>query len=258
MSSPLRTFHADAIEVRVFSSKREASGAAAVEAAAVLRRAIAARGRARIVVSTGNSQIDFIDALVSAPNLDWSAVEAFHLDEYAGMAMTHPASFRRWLKTRLADRVALGAMHYLNGDAPDVAAECRRYGALLAAAPIDAGFVGIGENGHIAFNDPAVADFADPLPVKIAHLDDACRRQQVGEGHFDSVSAVPERALTLTCPTIVAMTNLICCVPDLRKAQAVRDALHGPVSTACPASILRTHAHAQLFLDAESASLITP
>jgi glucosamine-6-phosphate deaminase len=149
-------------------------------------------------------------------------------------------------------------MHYLNGDAADLPAECRRYGALLATAPIDAGFVGIGENGHIAFNDPPVADFADPLPVKIVHLDDACRRQQVGEGHFDSISSVPQRALTLTCPTIVAIANLICCVPDLRKAQAVRDALEGATSSACPASILRTHAHAQLFLDAESASLTTP
>jgi len=200
--------------------------------------------------------LDFIDALVGAPGLDWTVVDAFHLDEYVGIPMTHPASFRLWLKTRLASRVPLHAMHYVNADAPDLDAECRRYGALLAEAPIDCGFVGIGENGHIAFNDPPVADFADPLPVKVVHLDDACRRQQVGEGHFAGIAAVPERALSLSCPTIVGFTNLVCCVPDLRKAQAVRDAIKGPVSTTCPASILRTHPHAQLFLDAESASLL--
>ena len=256
MTSPLKTFTAGAMQVRTFSTKREASAAAAEAAAVILRSAIADRGRARIVVSTGNSQFDFIDVLVQAPGLDWSAVEAFHLDEYAGMAPTHPASFRLWLKTRLADRVPLRAMHYVKGDAPDLEAECRRYAALLAEAPIDAGFIGVGENGHIGFNDPPVADFADPLPMKIVRLDDACRRQQVGEGHFPGIADVPENALTLTCPTIVGMANLVCCVPELRKAKAVRDAIQGPVSTACPASILKTHPRAQLFLDLESASLL--
>jgi glucosamine-6-phosphate deaminase len=256
MSSPIKTFSAGAMQVHVLSSKRDTSEAAAQAAAVILRDAIASRGRARMVVSTGNSQLDFIDALVLARDLDWTAVEAFHLDEYAGMPITHPASFRLWLKTRLADRVPLRVMHYLNGDAPDVEAECARYGALLAEAPIDAGFIGIGENGHIAFNDPAVADFHDPLPVKIVRLDDACRRQQVGEGHFESIAAVPERAVSLTCPTIVGMTHLICCVPELRKARAVRDTIEGPISTSCPASILRNHPHAKLFLDLESASLL--
>jgi len=256
MSSSIRTFHAGAMLVQVFSSKREASRAAAHETATILHGGIASRGRARLVVSTGNSQLEFIDALVRVQGLDWSAVEALHLDEYAGMQMTHPASFRLWLKTRLADRVPLRAMHYLNGDALDLEAECRRYGDLLAEAPIDVGAVGIGENGHIAFNDPPVADFADPLPVKIVRLDDACRRQQVGEGHFDSISAVPECALSQTCSSILAMTNLICCVPELRKAKAVRDTIEGPISTACPASILRTHPRARLYLDLESASLL--
>lgn len=244
------------MQAHMFSSKREASAAAADAAAEILRAAIASRGRARMVVSTGNSQLDFIDALMQARNLDWSAVEAFHLDEYAGMAATHPASFRLWLRTKLADRVPLRAMHYVNGDAPDLEAECRRYGALLAAAPIDAGFIGIGENGHIGFNDPPVADFADPVPMKVVRLDDACRRQQVGEGHFAGISSVPENALSLTCPAIMGMTNLICCVPELRKAQAVRDTVEGRVSTACPASILTTHPRAHLFLDLESASLL--
>lgn len=244
------------MHVHIFPSNREASETAARETAAIMRDAIAIRGRARIVVSTGNSQLEFIDALVRAQDLDWSAVEALHLDEYAGMPSTHPASFRLWLKTRLADRVSLRAMHYLTGDAPDAEAECRRYGTLLAEAPVNAGFIGIGENGHIAFNDPPVADFADPLPVKIVRLDDACRRQQVGEGHFERISAVPECALSLTCSSILAMTSLICCVPELRKAKAVRDAIEGPISTACPASILRTHPQAHLFLDLESSSLL--
>jgi len=254
----LNLVRAGDLQVQVFSTKREASREAAEVAADILRRAIAGRGSARMVVSTGNSQFDFIEALVADPDLDWNAVEAFHLDEYAGMPRTHPASFRLWLKTRLADRVPLRAMHYLNGDSPDLEAECRRYGALLAEAPIDAGFIGIGENGHIAFNDPAVADFADPFAIKIVQLDDACRRQQVGEGHFASIADVPERALSLTCPTIMGMSNLICCVPELRKARAVRDTIEGPITTSCPASILRTHGRAWLFLDAESSSLLTP
>ena len=239
MPFPIKTFAAGAMQVHVFSSKREASEVAAGAAAAVLRAAIEGRGRARMVVSTGKSQRDFLDALVRAPDLDWTAVEA-----------------RLWLKTRLGDRVPLRAMHYVNGDARDLDAECRRYGDLLAEAPIDVGFIGIGENGHIGFNDPPVADFNDPLPIKIVRLDDACRRQQVGEGHFDGISDVPERALSLSCPSIVGMTNLICCVPELRKAKAVRDAIEGPISTACPASILRTHPRAHLYLDLESASLL--
>jgi glucosamine-6-phosphate deaminase len=256
MSSPIKTFHAGAMQVRVFPSKRETSAAAAEAAAAILRSAIAGRLRARMAVSTGNSQFDFIDALVLARGIDWSVVEAFHLDEYAGIEATHPASFQLWLKKRLADRVRLRAMHYVKGDAADLEAECRRYGALLAQAPIDAGFIGIGENGHIAFNDPPVADFADPVPIKIVRLDDACRRQQVGEGHFPDISTVPENAMSLTCSAIVGMTNLICCVPELRKARAVQETIAGPISAACPASILRTHPRAQLFLDAESASLL--
>ncbi len=258
MATATKQFHAGKLRVQVFPTRCDASQAAAHTAAALIREAIAARGHARIVVSTGNSQLDFIEPLVQAPDLNWRAVEAFHLDEYAGMPMTHPASFRLWLKTRLADRVPLAAMNYLNGDAADLKAECLRYAFLLAAAPVDGGFIGIGENGHIAFNDPAVADFADPLTVKIAMLDEACRRQQVGEGHFAGISDVPAQALTLTCPTILGMTNLVCCVPDLRKAEAVRNALEGPVSTACPASILRTHPRATLFLDADSGSLLQP
>lgn len=244
------------MEIHTYPTKRETGEAAAMEAAAALREAIAAKGKARMVVSTGNSQFDFIEALVHAPGIDWARVEALHLDEYAGMAMSHPASFRLWLKTRLADRVPLFAMHYLNGDAADTEAECRRYAALINTEPVDLGFIGIGENGHIAFNDPPVADFQDPATVKRVTLDEACRRQQVGEGHFADLDAAPREALTVTCPAILRMRRLICVVPERRKAEAVRNALRGPVTTACPASALRNHPHASLYLDSESASLL--
>ena len=233
-----------------------ASEAAADAAAEILRGTISQDGRARIAVSTGNSQLRFIEALVREPGIEWNVIEAFHLDEYSGIAATHPASFRLWVRKNLAERVPLAATHYLAGDAADGEAECRRYAALLGQRRIDLGFIGIGENGHIAFNDPHEADFADSMAVKVVCLDDPCRRQQVGEGHFRDLSVVPERALTLTCPAILGMSNLVCCVPDLRKAEAVRRTIEGEISTTCPASILRTHPNAQLFLDVDSASLL--
>jgi glucosamine-6-phosphate deaminase len=199
-----------------------------------------------------------MDALTSAPGLDWKAIEVFHMDEYAGMAATHPASFCRWIKERVADRVHPGAVHYLAGDVPDPDAECARYAALLASAPIDVCFLGFGENGHIAFNDPHEADFHDPYLVRRVTLDEKCRLQQVGEGHFPGLAAVPEEALTLTCPALVSAAHMICSVPGPRKAEAVRAALQGPIGEACPGSILRTHANAVVYLDREAASLLGP
>ena len=187
--------------------------------------------------------------------MDWTRVELFHMDEYIGLGLTHPASFRRWLKERLADRVHPGAVHFLNGDAPGVEAECRRYAGLLREAPVDICFLGFGENGHIAFNDPHAADFHDPLWVKRVAMDRRCRLQQVGEGHFPSLDAVPAEALTLTCPALMAAEYLICSVPDRRKAEAVRQALEGPISARCPASLVRTHPGAVLYLEPESGSL---
>jgi glucosamine-6-phosphate deaminase len=244
------------MRIHVFASSRDASEVASRVAARLIRETISLNASARIAVSTGNSQLRFIGTLVNEPDVDWSAVEAFHLDEYAGIHPTHPASFRLWLRKNLADRVPLSAMQYIDGNAPDLDEECRRYGALVRERPIDVGFVGIGENGHIAFNDPPVADFEDTAAMKIVELDPACRRQQVGEGHFPDITAVPDRALTMTCPTLFGIRRLICCVPDLRKAEAVQRTIEGPISTACPASILRTHPDTQLFLDRESASLL--
>lgn len=255
---PSTEFRVGSLHVEVYPSKKSASQAAATRAAGILA---AKAGRSdsllrRLIVGTGNSQLDLVRALVQEPNVDWGSIEVFHMDEYVGIAPNHPASFRKWLKTELADVVELRAIHYLNGDASDTEQECRRYADLLRAAPIDLCFLGFGENGHIAFNDPANADFHDPLTVKRVTLDTKCRTQQVGEGHFPDVGAVPEEALTLTCPFLISAKTLICCVPERRKAEAVRDALEGPISTSCPASLVRTHPHAFVYLDEDSASLL--
>ncbi|MGA2267020.1 MAG: glucosamine-6-phosphate deaminase [Bryobacteraceae bacterium] len=242
--------------VRVFQSKPELGSAAARQAGSILEQRIREAGRARIILSAGNSQLEMIDALARLSGPDWRAVEVFHVDEYVGLPALHPASFRLWVKTRFADRVSPGAVHYLAGDASDVEEECRRYAALLSAMPIDIAFLGFGENGHIGFNDPHEANFADPLAVRPVTLDERCRRQQVGEGHFPDLASVPQQAVTLTCPTLVSASYIICCVPDQRKAEAVKNALEGPVTPACPASIVRTHAQACLYLDRDSASLL--
>ena len=230
---------------------------AAQIAASILTRAIEERGSARIVVGTGPSQHELIVNLVQTPGLDWSAIEVFHMDEYVGISIDHPASFRRWLRDYIANRVPVKAAHYMNGDAPDAEAECRRYGALLDSAPIDITFIGFGENGHIAFNDPHVADFHDPLTVKRVLLDDRCRLQQVGEGHFPTLDSVPPEAITITCPGLLRCRTLFAFVPDRRKAEAARGAIEGPLTERCPASLTLTHADARIFLDAESASLLT-
>jgi glucosamine-6-phosphate deaminase len=242
--------------VRIFRTSRELGAAAALDAARIIRTAVEQQGRARIILATGNSQLEMITALVDAPEVPWERVEAFHMDEYVGMPASHPSSFRRWIKARLEESVRPGTVNYLEGDALDLDAELRRYSALLNAAPIDLAFVGFGENGHIAFNDPHVADFADESTVKRVLIDEISQRQQAGEGHFPNPQSVPRDALTITCPGLFRARAWVCCVPDLRKAVAVRDALEGPVSTACPASIVRTHPNATVYLDVQSASLL--
>lgn len=243
-------------EWQVFDSKAQLARSAAERAAGLIRGAVAERGRARIVVATGNSQLDFVEALTSMPDIPWPQVDIFHMDEYVGMNDSHPASFRKWIRERVVERVHPGSAEYLIGDAPDPAAECERYTALLQAGPIEVAFVGIGENGHIAFNDPPVADFNDPATVKVVELDEACRRQQVGEGHFVSMEEVPKHALTMTCPALMRANHLVCCVPDERKARAVAGAILGPLTQDCPASLLRTHPDARIYLDRPSAGLL--
>lgn len=255
----LRSFDVDKIQVEIYPSKLAASVAAAAKASSILNMGdIASNGRRlRIVVGTGNSQEDMVKALAQGASIYWNRVEVFHMDEYVGMPATHPASFRRWLKTRLVDAVHPVQAHYLNGDAQDLEEECRRYENILRSGPIDVCFLGFGENGHIAFNDPHVANFQDPVGVKRVRLDERCRLQQVGEGHFDNLESVPEEALTITCPLLISARYLICCVPERRKAEAVRNALEGPITPSCPASLVRTHPRAFVFLDAESASLLS-
>jgi len=242
--------------VEVYANKAEMGAAAATFAVALLRERIAQGRRPRIIVGTGPSQSEMIEALVTLPGVDWRRVEIFHMDEYVGLSAAHPASFRRWLKEHVADRVPANRVHYLAGDAPDADAECRSYAELLAAAPIDITFLGFGENGHIAFNDPHVADFHDPSPVKRVEMDRRCRLQQVGEGHFAKLEDVPREALTVTCPVLLSARDVVASVPDERKAEAVRNAIEGPLTTACPASAVFVHPRARVFLDAHSASLL--
>lgn len=244
------------VEIRVFDSKTALGAEAARQAASVIRRAIADREWARIIVAAGNSQIELVESL-TRERIDWNYVEVFHMDEYLGMPEAHVASFRRWVKQRLSSRVRPARVHYLAGDAADIASEMRRYSRLLSAKPIDLAFVGFGENGHIAFNDPLVADFQDPEAVKRVRLDEISREQQLNEGHFPSMEMVPKEAITLTCPALMGAETWICSVPDQRKAKAVRCALEGPISSACPASLVRIHPNAFLYLDEASASLLT-
>ena len=257
-SNPVRSFVADQLPVRIHAGQADLAADAAADAAEVLTRALAARGRARAIIATGNSQDQFLARLTTMPGIDWSKVELFHMDEYLGMSMSHPASFCRYLKERVFDIVKPAAAHLLEGDALEPLKAMRAYADALQAAPIDLCCLGIGENGHIAFNDPPVVEFADPEVLKIVKLDEKCRLQQVGEGHFPSLDAVPSYAITLTIPTLCNVGRMIAVVPERRKAEAVRDALEGPVATACPGSHLRGQAHCTLYLDDESSSLLKP
>lgn len=253
---PAKSFQVDQLPVRIFSTLATMAAAAAQDAAAVLTAAIAARGKARAIIATGNSQDLFLERLTQLPGIDWSKVELFHMDEYLGMPITHRASFRRYLKERVFDRVHPAAAYYLEGDALEPLKAMRDYAARLSAAPVDLCCLGIGENGHLAFNDPPVADFTDPELIKLVKLDEKCRRQQVGEGHFPNLDAVPAYAITLTLPALCRVGRMIAVVPEKRKAEAVKAALEGPVTPACPGSFLRRQAHAALYLDADSASLL--
>lgn len=247
-------FTADAMAVRVHDTDAELASASAAEAAAIVAGAIGDRGVANVMFATGNSQLGFLDALTSRGDVDWARVVGFHMDEYRGLSAEHPASFRRYLRERIVDRVHPGGFHFIAGDAPDAMGECARYAALLRDQPLDLCCLGIGENGHLAFNDPPVADFHDPADVKVVALDDACRRQQVGEGHFPTVHDVPAEAITVTIPALLRAGRVLANVPEARKRDPVRMALTGPVTTACPASILRTRANVTLHLDRSSAA----
>jgi glucosamine-6-phosphate deaminase len=236
---------------------RAAMGAAAAEAGAeALRDAIRTKGKASAIFASAPSQEEFLQGIAVAQGIDWSKVTAFHLDEYIGLPGNAPQAFAQFLRDRVFDRVRPGTVHYLDGNAPDPEAECARYSKLLSETPPDVAFIGIGENGHIAFNDPHVADFADPASVKVVELDARSREQQVHDGCFATLDVVPHAALTVTVPAIVAAPRLLCMVPGPTKAEAVRNTLRGPIETKCPASILRRHPNATLFIDEQAAALL--
>lgn len=243
------------MKVEVFKTKAECGAAAADKGAEILMKAISANGWANFIVATGASQFDFLKALTGKKGIDWQRTTMYHLDEYIGFRADHPASFRRYLKERLVDEVHPGTVHFIRGEADDPAAECRRVSDLISKDRIDAAFVGIGENGHLAFNDPP-ADFDTEVPYLIVDLDDACRRQQFGEGWFASLEEVPLTAISMSIHQIMKSEAIICTVPDKRKAQAVKQCFEGEISSMRPASILRKHPHAFVYLDDDSASLL--
>jgi glucosamine-6-phosphate deaminase len=240
------------MKLRLEPDRRAMSAAAARDAAGSLREVIARAGRARIVAATGASQLEFLHQLTSQPGIDWPRVELFHLDEYTGIPETHPASFRRYLRENLIDRTGIKNYHFLDGqgDLNDVR---RRIGSELSRQPIDVMFAGIGENGHLAFNDPP-ADFETNDPYILVTLDEACRKQQVGEGWFARIEDVPTTAISMSVRQMMKAKELLVVVPDERKAAAVKAALEGPITPQVPASILRTHPSVTLYLDESAAS----
>jgi glucosamine-6-phosphate deaminase len=253
----LRTnFRADQLNVYVYESRPKMGQAAASVIASEIRRAIQDRGRAVVILASAPSQNEFLASLAEAPDIDWSRVIAFHLDEYLGMDDQAPQSFRRFLIDRLVNKVPLGEFQGLRGDAPDGAAEAKRYAELLRQNPPDFAVLGIGENGHLAFIDPPFCDFNDPEPVKVVQLDEICRNQQVNDGAFASLDEVPKDALSLTIPTLMARPKLFAIAPGPAKRQAIKNTVKGPISTTCPASILRTHPNAHLFIDVVSAEYL--
>lgn len=243
----------DKLQISVFDKNTEMGESAAEFVQKKLNEAIHQNGFANLILATGASQFSFLNAL-KEQNIDWKKITVFHLDEYKGISDQHPASFRKYLKERILDFVKPFKVYFLEGDAKDIDGEIKRYERLLKNHPVDVACIGIGENGHIAFNDPQVANFNDSEWVKVVDLDTVCRNQQLNEGWFPTFDDVPEQALTLTIPTIMKSKVISCFVPDERKAQAVFNTLYWEISTNCPASILRTHPDAVLFLDSGSAS----
>lgn len=245
------------MKVEIFDSREEMGSHAAIDGARLIQAALASRGEASIVVATGTSQFEVFENLVANRDIDWSRVTGFHLDEYVGLPATHPASFRKYLRERFVDRVRppLRAFHYVSGEA-DPHEECCRLNGLIRGVPIDVLFAGVGENGHLAFNDPP-ADFQTDEPYLIVTLDERCQQQQVGEGWFKSLADVPRQAISMSIRQIMKAGAIICSVPDERKAQAIKAAVEGPVTPEVPASILQQHPHATYYLDRKAAALLT-
>jgi glucosamine-6-phosphate deaminase len=246
----------DRMRIKLFRDRTTLSQAAAEHAASRIQTAIAQHGGARIVAATAASQIEFLDALTRSPEIDWHQVEVFHLDEYLGLPISHPGSFRKMLLEQLVWKTGVSKYHLLDGDVPDPKEVARRVGRTLASQPVDIAFLGIGENGHIGFNDPP-ADFDTEEPYIIVDLDEACRQQQVGEAWFRDISQVPRQALSMSVRQILKASEIIAVVPDARKAPAIERCFRGEISPMAPASILQNHGNTTVYLDENSASLLT-
>lgn len=251
----MKQFTQDKLEIKIFQNREEMGKAAAEDAARVIKRLLQEKERLNVIFAAAPSQNEFLSALTKQ-DIDFSRITAFHMDEYIGLPKDAPQGFGNFLRRSIFEKCPFAQIHYLNGQAEDPEEECRRYTELLRHAEVDIVFLGIGENGHIAFNDPSVADFKDPKAVKTVALEEACRRQQVNDGCFASLEEVPKTAMTLTIPTLMKTGFRFCMVPSALKAQAVRDTVNGPVDEKCPASILRTEGNSFLYLETESAQLL--
>lgn len=245
------------MNIQIFDNKKKLGKKSASDAAKKIRSAIQKNGEANIILATGASQFETIASFVEAPDIDWSKVVMFHLDEYVDLPETHPASFRRYLKERFEFKVpALNEAHYIEGDRDNPKQECQRLNKIISEIEIDVALVGIGENGHLAFNDPP-ADFETEDPYIIVELDEACRRQQMGEGWFETIDDVPKKAISMSIKQIMKSKSIVCSVPDKRKAEAVKNCIDGEISNIHPASILQDHPDCTVYLDHESASLLS-
>ncbi|MFW6359904.1 MAG: glucosamine-6-phosphate deaminase [Chroococcales cyanobacterium] len=256
LPQPIITKMVNALSVRVYEDAIALAQDTAKIVQDYLESILKEQETATIIFATGNSQLKFLDALSELGGVEWSKIRLFHLDEYLGISANHPASFRCYLRQRVENRVSPKVFHYLEGDALEPIQECDRYTQLLHTQPIDLCFLGIGDNGHLAFNEPSVTYFSDRRSVKIVKLDEITRQQQVNQGHFPTLDAVPDYALTLTIPSICQARKIVCLAPGKAKAKIIRRMLQGEISPSLPASILRQQSHATLFLDQESASLV--
>ncbi|MBE6688499.1 MAG: glucosamine-6-phosphate deaminase [Ruminococcaceae bacterium] len=252
----LKEFFKDNLKVKIFATRAEMGADAATDAKSAIKKLLSEKDEIRMIFAAAPSQNDFLASLVNDKSIDFTRINAFHMDEYIGLDKDAPQGFGNFLRDRLFSLAPFKSVTYLNGQCDDPEAECKRYSELLNAAPIDIVCMGIGENGHIAFNDPPVADFNDPFSVKVVELDQVCRNQQVNDGCFASIDLVPTHALSLTIPRLINTDNIFCIVPAPTKANAVKSTLTGEIVTACPASILRTHKNATLYLDADSARYV--
>ncbi|NLJ85192.1 MAG: glucosamine-6-phosphate deaminase [Firmicutes bacterium] len=245
------------LEVEIYRDRPAMGRAAAKAAGAKIRELLDQQEFVNVAFAAAPSQNEFLEALIAEPNIDWQKVRAFHLDEYLGLASDAPQRFAVFLDDHIFSKVDFKEIHYLKGDAPSPEEEAKRYAELLKKYPLDIAFIGIGENGHIAFNDPPVADFEDPSLVKIVTLDEKCRQQQVNDGCFPSIDKVPKKALTLTIPAVMSARWIYCMVPGKTKQDAVKETIEGEIGTHCPATVLRRHDAAILYLDQDAATLLT-